>query len=44
MTFLPVLVHAISFIFRSGFKADLTSDDLERLVTLKYQNVDVWLH
>ena len=29
MKFLPVLVHAISFIFRSGDKADLTSDIME---------------
>ena len=44
MKFLPVLVHAISFIFRSGVKADLTSEDRDRSVTSKYQNFDVWCH
>ena len=44
MKFLPVLVHAISLIFRSGGKADLTSKDLERSMTLKYQNIDVLRH
>ena len=33
MTFLPLLVHTIRFILRSGGKSDLTSDDLERSVT-----------
>ena len=44
MKFLPVLVHAPSFIFRSGGKADLTSEDRERSMTSKYQNIDVWRH
>ena len=44
MTFLPVLGHAISFIIRSGGKADLTSEDRERSMTSKYQNIDVWYH
>ena len=33
MTFLPVLVHTIRFILKSGGKSDLTSDDLERSMT-----------
>ena len=37
MKFLPVLVHAISFIYRSGGKADLTSEDRERSMSSKYQ-------
>ena len=44
MKFLLVLVHAISFIFRSGAKADLTSEDGERSMTSKYQNIGVWRH
>ena len=40
----PVLVHAISFILRSGGKSDLTSDDLQRSMTLNYANIDVWRH
>jgi len=42
--FLPVLVHAVSFIFMSGGKADLTSEDSERSMISKYQNIDVWRH
>ena len=44
MKFLPVLVHAISFIYRSGGKADLTSEDRERSMSSKYQNIDAWRH
>jgi hypothetical protein len=41
MKFLPVLVHTIRFILRSGGKADLTSEDRERSMTSKSQNFDV---
>ena len=33
MQFLPVLVHTIRFILRSGGKSDLTSEDRERSMT-----------
>ena len=39
-----MLVHAISFIFRSRDKADLTSEDSERSMISKYQNINVWRH
>ena len=44
MKFLPVLVHTIRLILRSGGKSDLTSDDLQRSMTLNYANIDVRRH
>ena len=44
MKFLPVLVHAISFISRLEGKADLTSEDRVMSMTSTYQKIDVWCH
>ena len=41
-----MLIHAIRFIFRSGGtgKTDVTSEDRERSMSSRYQNIDVWCH
>ena len=44
MKLLPMVAHAISFILRSGGTSDLTSGDLQRSMTLNYQNIDVSHH
>ena len=41
MKMLPVLLHAIIFILRSGRKSKLTYDDLQRSISSNYRNINV---
>ena len=41
MKLLPVFVHIVRFILRSGGKSDLTSEDRERSMTSIYMNISI---